>query len=71
MFFLSLTHLMNFYNENLSCDICLCIPCYVPIYSTHNLSLITTVPLDELFFNILKVGGAELINQIRMDPFTF
>ena len=44
---------------------------YVPIYSTHNLSLIATVPLDELFFNILKVGGAELINQIRMDPFTF
>jgi len=41
------------------------------IYSTHNLSLIATVPLDELFFNILKVGGAELINQIRMDPFTF
>ena len=44
---------------------------YVPIYSTHNLSLIATVPLDELFFNILKVGGAGLMIQIRMDPFTF
>ena len=43
---------------------------YVPIYSTHNLSLIATIPLDELFFNILKVGGAGIINQIRMDPFT-
>jgi len=44
---------------------------YVPIYSTHNLSLIATVPLDELFFNILKVGGAGLMIQIRFDQFTF
>ena len=59
---------MNFYNENLSCDICLCIPCSVYI---QLITFLWLLPLDELFFNILKVGGAGLMIQIRMDLFTF